>query len=256
MSAAVAAIDEIATLHELNRGYVRAAQDSDTRWYADHLDEGYMSFNPDGSLVDRAGYIERIGRAGPPRRYEAVDAHVRMIGDLGIIQSGFRMFDPSGKPAGGCYTDVWSRRTGRWLCISAHFALYDVPMRETGALGGAPACAEHAVLDDLNRHFIRSVRESDARWFDANLDADFLNSNPDGSLFGRAAFLANIAKPCPVANLSIGEPHIRVLGDSALVRARTRFTKPDGSEGAGRYTDLWLRGPGRWTCIAAHVTRG
>jgi ketosteroid isomerase-like protein len=260
MPEAVAETDDVATLHERNRGYVRAAQDSDVKWYADHLDAAYMSFNPDGSLVDKAGYIERIARPGPPRRYEAVDSHVRVVGDLGIIQSGFRQLDPEGKPAMGCYTDVWSRVSGRWLCISAHFALFGVPMRDTVAAKTSTASSasskDHTALDGLNRGFIRSVRESDAQWFDANLDEDFLNTNGDGSLSGRAEFLATIARPCPVANLSAEDVRITVIGDSALVRGRTRYAKPGGEPGIGRYTDLWQRRQGRWLCTAAHVTRG
>ena len=34
-------------------------------------------------------------------------------------------------------------------------------------------------LQELNKHYIRSVRESDVRWFDENLSEDFVNSNPD-----------------------------------------------------------------------------
>jgi ketosteroid isomerase-like protein len=258
MPEAVAETEEVATLHELNRGYVRAAQDSDVRWYAEHLDDAYMSFNPDASLVDRAGFLERIARPGPPRRYEAVDACVRLVDDLGIIQSGFRQLDPEGKPTTGCYTDVWSRISGQWLCISAHFALFGVPMRDTGAVKpvAVTGSKDQAALDELNRGFIRSVRESDAQWFDANLDQDFLNTNGDGSLSGRAEFLANIARPCPVANFSAEDVRISVLGDSALVRGRTRYSKPGGGPGIGRYTDLWQRRQGRWLCTAAHVTRG
>jgi ketosteroid isomerase-like protein len=260
MPEAVAETEEVATLHELNRGYVRAAQNSDVKWFADHLHDAYMSFNPDGSLVDKAGFIDRIASPGPARRYEAVDARVRLIGDLGIIQSGFRMLDPEGKPARGCYTDVWSRATGAWLCLSAHFALFDLPMRADAAISpeiASPGTGnERAILEELNSEFIRSVRESDAGWFEANLDPDFLNSNPDGSLSERATFIANIAKPSVVKGLRAEDVRIGIIGNVANIRARTRYTKPGGEPGIGRYTDLWLRRPEGWRCVSAHVTRG
>jgi hypothetical protein len=44
-------------------------------------------------------------------------------------------------------------------------------------------------LNELNRNYVRSVLESDVRWFEANLAGDFMNSNPDGSLVDRAGFL-------------------------------------------------------------------
>jgi hypothetical protein len=37
--------------------------------------------------------------------------------------------------------------------------------------------SELETLQELNRDYIRSVQESDVRWFDANLAEDFLNSN-------------------------------------------------------------------------------
>jgi ketosteroid isomerase-like protein len=111
-------------------------------------------------------------------------------------------------------------------------------------------------LQQLNRHYIRSVQESDVRWFNDTLSDDFLNTNPDGSLVDRAGFLKQIAPPCPVKNLDVTDVRIRILGDVALIHARTIYTKGDGQPGAGRYTDVWARRDGRWVCVAAHVTRG
>ncbi|MBM4440846.1 MAG: nuclear transport factor 2 family protein [Candidatus Rokubacteria bacterium] len=111
------------------------------------------------------------------------------------------------------------------------------------------------VLQDLNRNYIRSVQESDVRWFDEHLSADFLNSNPDGSMVDRAGFLKQVAPPCAVSSLREEDVLIRMFGDVALIHARTVYTKPDGQPGRGRYTDTWVRQAGRWLCVAAHVTR-
>jgi hypothetical protein len=48
---------------------------------------------------------------------------------------------------------------------------------------------------------------------------------------------------------------IRILGDFAINHARTGYQKPDGTHGAGRYTDYWQLRNGRWQCVSAHVTR-
>jgi len=48
---------------------------------------------------------------------------------------------------------------------------------------------------------------------------------------------------------------IRILGDVAIIHARTTYTLPDGREGAGRYTDGWARRDGGWLAVFAHVTR-
>ena len=117
-------VGDIELLQELNSGYVRAAQVSDVAWYESHLDPEFMSSDPDGNLRDRAGFLARIGRPNPSTEFEARDVHIRVIGDLGIIQSGFRCRTPDGALRSGCYTDVWSRRSGQWLCLTAHFAMF------------------------------------------------------------------------------------------------------------------------------------
>ena len=111
------------------------------------------------------------------------------------------------------------------------------------------------VLHDLNENFIRSVRESDAAWFDRNVTSDFLNSNADGSLSDRAQFLAQVARPTAAVGLRAEDVRIRIFGDVAIIHGRTAFTKVDGKAGAGRYTDVYVRERGRWLCVAAHVTR-
>jgi ketosteroid isomerase-like protein len=116
--------------------------------------------------------------------------------------------------------------------------------------------ADFQALQALNQGFIRSVRMSDVAWFDRNLSDDFLNSNADGTLVDRAAFLRQIAPPCPVSNFSVEDVRIRIFGDTAIVHGRTTYTKPDGEAGAGRYSDVWVRRGARWVCVSGDVTRG
>lgn len=110
-------------------------------------------------------------------------------------------------------------------------------------------------LQQLNRDYIHSVQTSDVRRFDEILASDFLCSNPDGSLVDRAGFLAQTAKPVTISNLEARDVLVRIVGDVALIHARTTYTLADGRAGAGRYTDVWARQNGRWLCISAHVTR-
>src|SRR5262245_340850 len=51
-----------------------------------------------------------------------------------------------------------------------------------------------AVLQDLNRNYVRSVDEGDVAWFEANLAADFFNTNPDGGFIDREGFLAQVGR--------------------------------------------------------------
>jgi ketosteroid isomerase-like protein len=111
------------------------------------------------------------------------------------------------------------------------------------------------ILRDLNRDYIRSVQESDVRWFDAFLADDFVCSNPNGTVSDRAAFLEHTALPATIANLTAHDVNVRLMGDFAIIHARTTYTAPDGRPGASRYTDVWARRGGRWLAVSAHVTR-
>ena len=110
-------------------------------------------------------------------------------------------------------------------------------------------------LIDLNRDYINSVQHSDVRRFDEILAPDFLCSNPDGSLVDRKAFLAQTAKPVTISNLEAVDVNVRLMGDVAIIHARTAYTLPDGRTAGGRYTDVWARRHGRWLAVSAHVTR-
>jgi ketosteroid isomerase-like protein len=120
----------------------------------------------------------------------------------------------------------------------------------------AASDADIGILQELNRAYIASVQASDTRWFEQNLAADFLNSNPDGSLVDRAGFLEQIARPATMSNLEARDVRIRLFGDIAIVHGRTMYTRSDNQPAAGRYTDVWARSGQRWLCVAAHVTRG
>jgi len=110
-------------------------------------------------------------------------------------------------------------------------------------------------LMQLNRDYIQSVQHGDVRRFDEILADDFLCSNPDGSLVHRKAFLEQTAKPVTIRNLEAHDVNVRLMGDFAIIHARTTYTGPDGQAGAGRYTDVWARRGGRWLAVSAHVTR-
>lgn len=110
-------------------------------------------------------------------------------------------------------------------------------------------------LEALNRDYIASVQRCDVRRFDEILAEEFYCSNPDGSIVDRKGFLEQTARPVAIRNLAGRDVKIRLIGDVAVIHARTSYTLPDGSEGAGRYTDIWARQGGAWRAVAAHVTR-
>ena len=121
-----------------------------------------------------------------------------------------------------------------------------------------PAAATRGDLDALlalNDDYIRSVQKGDVRRFGEILADDFLCSNPDGSLVDKAGFLAQTARPVTIRGLATEDVKVRILGDVAIIHARTSYTTAEGERRNGRYTDVWARRDGRWLAVSAHVTR-
>ena len=112
-----------------------------------------------------------------------------------------------------------------------------------------------AQLTKLNEDYIHSVQYSDVKRFDEILSDDFLCSNPDGTLIDRAQFLQQTARPVTISDLRVHDVNVRLMGDFAIIHAKTTYTMADGRAASGRYTDVWARRGGKWLAVSAHVTR-
>ncbi|HEY3678528.1 MAG TPA: nuclear transport factor 2 family protein [Bradyrhizobium sp.] len=110
-------------------------------------------------------------------------------------------------------------------------------------------------LTVLNRDYVASVQNGDVKRFDQILAQDFYCTNPDKSLVDRAAFLKQTAQPVTIKNLIAEDVKIRVLGDFAIIHARTSYITADGQQARGRYTDCWAKQNGKWLAVSAHVAR-
>ena len=110
-------------------------------------------------------------------------------------------------------------------------------------------------LRGLNAEYIRSVQQGDVDRFREILADDFSASLGDGTIVDKTAFLEVTRRPVTITNLTAHDVDIRVLGDVAVVHAKTTFLTADGRHATGRYTDVWARRNGQWMAIAAHVTR-
>src|SRR6185436_5647497 len=106
-------------------------------------------------------------------------------------------------------------------------------------------------LGELNRDYINAVQHSDVKRFDDILAQDFYCSNPDGSLVDRAGFLKQTAKPVAISGLEAHDVQIRLMGDFAIIHARTRFKTASCESGAARSTDVWAKQNGRWLAVSA-----
>jgi hypothetical protein len=106
-------------LLRLNAEYLRASERSDRGWFEEYLAADFLCSRPDGSLLDRAAFLVRVSAPSSLSELEAHDVLVRLVDDVALVHAR-TTFRDAGRPGHGRYTDVWSRRTGRWLAIAAH----------------------------------------------------------------------------------------------------------------------------------------
>lgn len=112
--------DDEVVLERLNKGYVDAVQHSDVRWFEAHLGEDFLNSNPDGSLVNREGFLAQVARPVAVSGLEPRDVRIRVMGDVAIVHAGTVYRKADGQAGAGRYTDIWMRRGGRWVCVAAH----------------------------------------------------------------------------------------------------------------------------------------
>jgi Domain of unknown function (DUF4440) len=243
-------------LFELNQGYVRSAQNADVAWYANHLDSDFLASNPDGNLVNRETFLSQMATPAKSTGMKAVNVQIRFIGDLAIIHAGFESITANGLPRNGCYTDIWSNQSGSWLCKAAHFALFSIPgpIKIVALDLEASSSAEASTLTALNQGYIDAFRDSNTEWFKNNLDEDFVNSNPDGSLSARNDFIARVGTNTIPQDFSANSVVVRVFNECAIIHGRVSFMPSNEPRTNGRYTDVWVQRQQGWKCVSAHAS--
>jgi len=113
------------------------------------------------------------------------------------------------------------------------------------------AAEDQEILEQLNLDFNHSDQFNDVERFREILAEDFIMQLP-GVTRNRAEFLDFIAKPRLFRDLTVREVNVRILGDVALIHARSTFTMlADGAEQESLYTDVYQKRDGVWLCVAA-----
>jgi ketosteroid isomerase-like protein len=111
--------EDLRVLRGLNDGFIRSVRTSDVAWFEENFAPDFMNSNPDGTLVDRTGFLAQIAGPSPVPDLDAEDVRIRILGDIAIIHGRTVYTKADGRHAGR-YTDIWSRLQGRWLCVAAH----------------------------------------------------------------------------------------------------------------------------------------
>ena len=120
MTADTASRSDLDVLTTLNSDYIHSVQHGDVQRFDEILAEDFLCSNPDGSLVDKKQFLAQTARPVTIRDLTPQEVRVRILSDVAIIHARTSYTTADGEQRNGRYTDVWARRDGRWLAVSAH----------------------------------------------------------------------------------------------------------------------------------------
>ena len=120
MTTSTATASEVEVLRDLNGHYIHSVVHSDVARFTEILAEDFLCTNPDGSLVDKPQFLTQTAVPVSFTDFDVDDLRIRVLGDVAIIHGKTRFALKDGRRGRGQYTDVWEKRQGRWLAVSAH----------------------------------------------------------------------------------------------------------------------------------------
>ena len=112
--------DDVAMLGELNDAYLESVKMGDVERFREILADDFLCSAADGSVLDKAQFLELTAGPRTLRYLGATDVRIRLFGDVAIIHAATSYTTMEGREGRGRYTDVWARRDGSWRAIAAH----------------------------------------------------------------------------------------------------------------------------------------
>ena len=107
-------------LTKLNGLYIQAVKQADAQLFETILADDFLCSQPDGTLIDRAEFLDRTRASSGLPSLDIDDVKIRVMGDVAIVHGHTTYVLADGRRGAGRYTDVWARRNGGWLAVSAH----------------------------------------------------------------------------------------------------------------------------------------
>ncbi len=117
-----------------------------------------------------------------------------------------------------------------------------------------------STLSKLNAKFIENFIKQDTVAHNEIIHKDFVCIQGSGVIVDRDEYMkgwANGYQTSGNKSFEYVEEHIRIFGNTALVKSKTNYTKTANGEtikGSSVYTDTYIKENGRWWCVQAQIT--
>ena len=111
--------EDLAILGQLNLDYNHSDQASDAKRFSEFLAEDFIVQTP-GVTRSREEYLEYIAKPRPFKDLALREVKIRILGDVALIhgRATYTMI-ADGVDQEALYTDVYQKREGAWVCVSA-----------------------------------------------------------------------------------------------------------------------------------------
>ena len=112
--------DHLDALRDLNDAYLESVKMGDVDRFRELLADDFLCSTADGTVLDKAQFLEVTGGPRTLRHLSADDVRIRLFGDVAIIHAATYYETMAGAHGRGRYTDIWSKRDGTWRAVAAH----------------------------------------------------------------------------------------------------------------------------------------
>ncbi len=106
-------------LRRLNEQYVRASLAGDVEWYRAHLADEFVCIESDGSVLDKAAFLQMTAQGSDLVEYRLDEVDVRFYGEVALVRCMGSWIAKDGTPGISRYVDVYVRSGDDWKAVSA-----------------------------------------------------------------------------------------------------------------------------------------
>jgi ketosteroid isomerase-like protein len=106
-------------IRRLNDQYIAASFSGDVEWYRAHLADDFVCIESDGSVLEKAAFLQMTARGSDFSEYHLDRVDVRFYGDAALVRATGSWKAKNGAPGLSRYVDIYARAAGQWKAVSA-----------------------------------------------------------------------------------------------------------------------------------------
>ncbi len=143
------------------------------------------------------------------------------------------------------------------VAVLVVWVLCGSPSQGAGLKADQDAKAEQGLMK-AEREWTEAYKNRDKAVLDRILADDFIFTDDEGNLYGKAQYITAATELISVPSYSIDAITVRVYGDTGIVAGRWTgklIINGQDASGAFRFTDIFVKRQGHWQTIASQETR-